>query len=57
MMEPYVKEACRDIDEALQADDVMYDKEAIEEFMRYLDFWMAEAKKIKELVDGRSRDS
>ena len=51
-MEPYIKEACTDIDEALNSDALYND--SIYEFILYLKFWMAKAEKIKEVVDGRS---
>ena len=51
-MKPHIEEACRDIDEAVESDELYND--SIYDFIRYLEYWTAKAEKIKEVVDGRS---
>jgi len=51
-MKPHIKEACTDIDEALNSDELYND--SIYEFILFLKYWTVKAEKIKEVVDGRS---
>ena len=51
-MKPHIKEACTDIDEALNSDALYND--SIYEFILFLKYWTVKAEKIKEVVDGRS---